>query len=147
MPKVIFLDLDDTLISAHGRPGEAWHAVLAEFAPQWAGDRLEAVHAGIIAATREIWSRPESHAYWRQRLGAARREIVARGFARAGLENAELAVKVADRFSAYRTEQMALFPGVHETLDSLRAAGLRLALVTNGSSESQRPKIARFDLG
>ena len=41
---------------------------------------------------------------------------------------------------------MALFPDAHATIDALRAAGVRLALVTNGASEIQREKIRRFDL-
>ena len=38
------------------------------------------------------------------------------------------------------------FPGAIEGLRALRALGLRMALVTNGSSATQRAKIERFDL-
>jgi putative hydrolase of the HAD superfamily len=41
---------------------------------------------------------------------------------------------------------MQPFPGAIEAVKSFRANGVRLALVTNGSSEFQRRKIARFGL-
>jgi putative hydrolase of the HAD superfamily len=41
---------------------------------------------------------------------------------------------------------MSLFEGAHETLDALKKAGIRLALVTNGAAADQRAKVARFDL-
>lgn len=54
--------------------------------------------------------------------------------------------RLADRFTAYRDEQMHLFPGAHAVVDGFRARGVRLALVTNGAAEAQRAKIARFEL-
>ena len=41
---------------------------------------------------------------------------------------------------------MRLFDGTIEALEALRAAGVRMALVTNGGKEFQRAKIERFDL-
>ena len=41
---------------------------------------------------------------------------------------------------------MSLFPDAHEVIDTLKARGLKLALVTNGEAELQRAKISRFDL-
>jgi putative hydrolase of the HAD superfamily len=41
---------------------------------------------------------------------------------------------------------MHVFPGARETLDSLRALCVRLALVTNGAAEVQRGKLTRFAL-
>jgi putative hydrolase of the HAD superfamily len=85
------------------------------------------------------------------RLSDARREIVAGAFAvlaNAGrrMPPVDVALQLADRFSAYRDENMRLFPDAHNVIDALRARGTRLALVTNGASEVQRAKIARFGL-
>jgi putative hydrolase of the HAD superfamily len=55
-------------------------------------------------------------------------------------------VQLADRFTAYRDEQMTLLPGAHATLDALRELGVLLALVTNGAAGTQRAKIERFEL-
>jgi putative hydrolase of the HAD superfamily len=54
--------------------------------------------------------------------------------------------RLADRFTAYRNEQMRLFPDAHEVVDQFRSRGVRLALVTNGAADDQRAKIDRFDL-
>jgi putative hydrolase of the HAD superfamily len=39
-----------------------------------------------------------------------------------------------------------LFPGVHEALETFRASGVKLALITNGAAEPQRRKVERFAL-
>ena len=58
----------------------------------------------------------------------------------------EFCVRMADRYSVYREEQMQLFPGVHDAIDALKGHGVKLALVTNGAAETQRAKIVRFAL-
>ena len=45
-----------------------------------------------------------------------------------------------------RRKEYRLYPDAHATVDALRKAGVKLALVTNGASETQRDKIERFDL-
>ena len=55
-------------------------------------------------------------------------------------------MRVADRYTALRDEEMRLYPDAWDTLDALRHRGVALALVTNGAAETQRPKIERFDL-
>jgi putative hydrolase of the HAD superfamily len=147
-PRAILFDLDDTIISAYGRPELAWGAVLGEFTQ--VADPATAL-AAILAAAREFWADPERHRIWRQTIRAARREIVERGFATlaaAGQKVPERAVRaaIADRFSDYRNENLALFPDAHATIDALRAHGVKLALITNGAAAHQREKVVRFAL-
>ena len=59
---------------------------------------------------------------------------------------ADLAVRLADRFTAYREEEMFVFPGAHDAIDALKALGVKLALVTNGAAGAQRAKVERFAL-
>jgi putative hydrolase of the HAD superfamily len=66
-------------------------------------------------------------------------------FADLGLPT-DLARPVAEHFHAWREEQVAFFPRAVETVDELKARGVKLALVTNGDATGQRAKIARFDL-
>jgi putative hydrolase of the HAD superfamily len=85
------------------------------------------------------------------KLLEARREVVAgtlAALARAGRRTpaGDFGRRIADRFTAYRDEQMGLFPDAIAVLDALRAHGVRLGLVTNGAGEAQRAKLARFDL-
>src|SRR4029079_10828932 len=58
----------------------------------------------------------------------------------------DLAIRIADRFTAYREEEMFIFPGAHEAIDKFNILGVKLALVTNGAADTQRAKVERFEL-
>jgi putative hydrolase of the HAD superfamily len=151
LPRAILFDLDETLISAYGRPDAAWLAVAAEFSEALAPWSAAEIAAAVGAFARDFWADAERHRIWRQRIGEARRVIVAGAFdtlAAGGrpIPAATALRRLADRFTAYRDEQMHLFPDAHAAVDGFRALGIRLALVTNGAAEAQRAKIARFDL-
>ncbi len=150
-PRGILFDLDDTLISAYANQRAAWEAVVRERAadlhPLPAHDLVNAV----IAFATDFWADAERHRYWCQRLVAARRTVVAGALS--ALRAAGHAVpppdagdRLADRFLAYREEQMHLFAHAHDVIDAVRGAGIALALITNGAAVDQRSKIARFDL-
>jgi putative hydrolase of the HAD superfamily len=150
-PRAILFDLDDTILSAYGRPEPAWLAVLEEFTAEIAPlSPMEIVHA-VQAEARGMWGDADSHRHWRMQLFEARRETVARAFAAlasAGrpVPGRDVAHRIADRFSHSREEQLSLFPDAHAVVDALKARGLRLALVTNGEASLQRAKVDRFDL-
>jgi putative hydrolase of the HAD superfamily len=150
LPRAILFDLDDTILSAYRDPDKAWRSVVAEHAALLAPFAEAEVVAAIVAHAREFWADPADHRHWRLRLHEARREIVRGAFARLATPehslSDEAASRLADRFTRLREEQMHVFPGACETLDGLRQRGVALALVTNGPSELQRGKIARFDL-
>ncbi|MGI9169829.1 MAG: HAD family hydrolase [Caulobacteraceae bacterium] len=143
LPRAILFDLDDTLIHAYARPADAWLAVAEELAGAIAPLAPAEAATAITLHARTFWADAERHRLWRQRIGAARREIVAGALPTLPIDAAD---RLADRFSVYREEQMRPFEGAHETLDALKARGVLLALVTNGAAESQRPKVERFDL-
>ncbi len=151
LPRAIVFDLDDTLLRAYARADLAWTKVAVELSALIAPYEPSAVAARIQSHASEFWADPERHRYWRQRLAESRREIVRSAFAALAATGpelpAEVAVRVADRFSALRDEEMALNPGACETLDSLRRRGVRLGLLTNGAAGPQRAKLDRFDLG
>lgn len=144
LPRAILFDLDDTLIHAYARPEAAWLAVAEELADAIVPLVAAEAAAAISSHAQRFWADPERHRLWRQRIGAARREIVTGALGSA--ISTEAAHRLADRFSVWREEGMRLFEGAHETLDALKSLGVRLALVTNGAVESQRPKVERFDL-
>jgi len=149
LPKGILFDLDDTILSAYGRPDVAWRKVAREFAERIAPVSPDDLAARIAAEARRFWDDAARHKEWRQKLDDARREIVTRALT--GMpENVEFSTEtrhaIADRFTRLRDDEMALFPGAGGTLDELKARGVRLALVTNGTGEAQRAKIARFTL-
>jgi putative hydrolase of the HAD superfamily len=150
LPRAILFDLDDTLLRAYARADLAWERVTGELAEQLAPHDPAEIAARIQAEASVFWADPERHRIWRQRLVESRRRIVVRAFESLAADgpapSAEVAVRVADRFSALREAEMSLHPGARETLDSLRALGVRLGLLTNGAGAPQRAKLERFDL-
>jgi putative hydrolase of the HAD superfamily len=147
LPRAMLIDMDDTILSAHGHPEIAWNIVATEFAGELGQFSPRQVADAIADTARGFWA--VAGAEWRLKLAEARAEVVRRGLAKlaggAALP-ADLAVRLADRFTSYRDEQMFVFPGAHDAIDALKARGVKLALVTNGAADIQRGKIERFAL-
>jgi putative hydrolase of the HAD superfamily len=149
LPRAMLIDMDDTILSAYGRPEIAWHHIAAEFADEFAPLLPHQVAAAVLTFARNFWATAEPA--WRLKLAEARRISVQGGFdALAAGGNArlpaDLAIRIADRFTAYREEEMFIFPGAHDAIDALHALGVKLALVTNGAADTQRAKVERFEL-
>ena len=148
LPRAMLIDMDDTILSAYGRPEIAWHNVAAEFAAEFGPFTSQQVAAAVLNSARKFWS--VAGAEWRMKLDEARRLTVAGGFAALAAEGhtlpEDLAARLANRFTAYREEEMFVFPGAHDAIDELKARGVKLALVTNGAADTQRAKVERFEL-
>ncbi len=150
-PRAILFDLDDTLIHAHARPDEAWLAVTREMADALVPLTPEKAARAIANFARTFWDDADRHRAFRQTLSAARHAIVSGGLVQLAaigrpIPSGAIATQLALRFSAYRIEQMRLCDGAHETIDALRARGVKLGLITNGDGPGQRAKIDRFAL-
>jgi putative hydrolase of the HAD superfamily len=150
LPTAILFDLDDTIIRAYAKPLEAWGRLLSRYRATLEGGvpgaDVDAVRDAILASAGAFWSDPAAAARWRLDIAGARRLVVQGGFARLGHRDDDLAAEIADAFTEMRHAEYALYPDAHDTLDTLRRAGVKLALVTNGRGETQRAKIERFDL-
>ena len=148
LPRAMLIDMDDTILSAYGRPEIAWHHIAAEFAGEFAPLLPQQVAAAVLDSARQFWG--AAGAEWRLKLEEARRIVVGNGLAALAADGrafpAELAIRIADRFTAYRDEEMFIFPGAHDAIDEFKARGVKLALVTNGAAETQRAKVERFML-
>ncbi len=147
LPRAMLIDMDDTILSAYGRPEIAWNKVTAEFADEFGSTTSQQVAAAVLASGREFWGK--AGAEWRLRLEEARHIVVGNGFAALSAAghaplSQDLATRLANRFSAYREEEMFVFPGAHDAIDALKAHGVKLALVTNGAAGPQRAKVERF---
>jgi len=150
LPRAMLIDMDDTILSAYGRPEIAWNTITAEFADELAPLRSDQVATAVLSYARQFWSTAEPA--WRIKLVEARRLTVKGGFAALAADGHralpdDLAHRIADRFTTYREEEMFVFPGAHEAIDALKALGVKLALVTNGNADMQRAKVERFALG
>ena len=149
LPRAMLIDMDDTILSAYSRPEIAWLAVAEEFAAGLAPLTPAEVAAAIVTAGRKFWETAE--AQWRMKLREARSIVVGNGFAILSASGRtapprEMVARLADRFDAYREENMYVFPDAHAAIDELKTRGVKLALVTNGAAETQRAKIERFAL-
>jgi putative hydrolase of the HAD superfamily len=150
LPAAILFDLDDTIIQAYAKPEDAWGRLLGRFADQLQDptepDFLARTQRAILDEARTFWGDPANAAKWRLNITGARRLVVRRALARLARSDDTLADQIGDAFTEMRRQEYKLFPDAHATIDRLRGAGVRLALVTNGPSETQRAKVARFDL-
>ena len=149
LPRAILFDLDDTLIRAYAQPEEAWTRLLHIFAVELdAHDAaaIERVRKAVMEEARAFWSDQAAAARWRLDISGARRLATRAGLRRLGRTDDDLADRIADAFTELRRSEYRLYPDALATVDALRAQGVKLALVTNGASAMQRPKIARFDL-
>jgi putative hydrolase of the HAD superfamily len=147
LPRAMLIDMDDTILSAYGRPEIAWNHIAGEFARELAPLQPQQVAAAVLTYARNFWATAEPA--WRLKLEEARRLAVQGGFNALAADGhprlpADLAIRIADRFNAYREEEMFVFPGAHDAIDELKARGVKLALVTNGAAETQRAKVERF---
>ena len=149
LPRAMLIDMDDTIL-AYGRPGKTWNIIAAEFRDELGPHSPQETATAIRAFAKDFWASAE--AKWRMQLDEARRVTVKGGFtalAEAGHPALpdDLAIRLADRFTAYLEEEMFVFPGAHEAIDKFKALGVKLALVTNGAADAQRAKVERFALG
>jgi putative hydrolase of the HAD superfamily len=149
LPRAMLIDMDDTILSAYGRPDIAWNTITAEFAAELAPLPPPQVASAILTFARQFWATAE--AAWRMKLTEARQLTVKGGFAALAAAHGtvlsdDLAVRLADRFTTYREEEMFVFPGAHDAIDAFKARGVKLALVTNGAADTQRAKVERFAL-
>ncbi|MGH6911946.1 MAG: HAD family hydrolase [Phenylobacterium sp.] len=142
----MLIDLDDTILAAGQRP-----AVLLQIAQEQAAALAPhtpaEVAANLEAALELFWSDPERHKVARFGIAEARRQVVRETFE--SLQPAlsqEASDRFAEQFTAVREAMTQCFPGALEGLRALQARGIKLALITNGSSATQRAKIERFGL-
>ena len=149
LPHAMLIDMDDTILSAYGQPEIARNKIAAEFSGEFAPLTSQQVAAAILDSARQFWANAE--AGWRLKLTEARHVVVRNGFSALAAAHhtvlpSDLAVRLADRFTAYRDEAMFIFPGAHDAIDALKGHGVKLALVTNGAAGPQRAKVERFAL-
>ena len=144
-PRAILVDLDDTILAAGQRP-QVLLAIAQGLADELSPHTPEDIAARLEAALELFWSDPERHKVARFGIAEARRSVVRDTFADLPPLTPDLADLFAERFTAAREAMTVCFPGALEGLQALRDNDVRLALITNGSSATQRAKIERFGL-
>jgi len=146
LPPALLVDLDDTILTFTAGPRDFWTEAFEAHAQGLPGIGVQAFRSAIRHAADRFWADPGRAFRGRQDLFAARRRVVAGAFERLGRDPGPVGRQIADHYTRTKEESCAPFPGALEALDSFRRRGMRLALVTNGSSAFQRAKIERYDL-
>lgn len=147
-PKAIILDLDDTILDS-GDPDVSWRRICAEFAGNFDDGVTPARFlAALIDARDWFWDNDRQAREGRLDLLAARRTIFGRALACLGVASPEQALvdAMARRYTVLRDQAVTPFRGALAALERLRGSGLKLALLTNGSTEMQWRKIRHFRL-
>ncbi len=147
-PSAILFDLDDTLINTyrHQDPGELWREVIEDQSHIFPDETTDDIHRSIQDTAQTIWNELQDRTGPWLSMTEIRQEIVKSAFTSMGLNHHHKAQGLADEFTRRREESFSMAEGSIEILTHLREAGVRLALVTNGASVSQRWKINRFNL-
>lgn len=164
--RAVLLDMDETLLVDRASTEAAMSATLADASAQRGLD-ARAVAAAVLRRAGDLWRAGPQIAFAR-RIGISSWEglwasfavgddaetAALRGFAPAyrreawrqglrvgaGIDDADLAADLAERYVWERARRQLLFPEVLPVLSALRVAGCRLALVTNGDRDLQRRK-------
>jgi putative hydrolase of the HAD superfamily len=137
----VFLDLDSTLLD------ESYVVVASVSACQAVAREYPGLDAAALAkANYEVWM-----AYWpeiedRWVLGTystdeLRHETWRRTLARVGRDDEALLARVIEAHHGFELAEYPAFEDVSAALDVFRSNGVKLVVVTNGASDTQREKL------
>jgi putative hydrolase of the HAD superfamily len=146
LPKVLLLDLDDTILDDTGSRAMCWAETCAEAKRRRPEIDPDALQREIDEVRVRFWSDPDEHRRWRIRLADAFGEVCVEALHNIGVDDRELGLELGAMHDRLRKESITPLAGAVETLEELRRRGVVLGLITNGSAEGQRAKIERFAL-
>ena len=146
MPTALFLDLDDTIVDDSGNVETSWTQACSEAALDFDIVQPDRLVMTIFEVRDWYWSDADRHRIGRSDLRAASTWIVEEALRRLSISKRGLGSTIANRYRDIREEGICLLPGALEALATLRTRAVDLALLTNGSSASQREKLRRFGL-
>ena len=146
-PELILFDLDDTLMAFDLVTVEAWDKTVDIFIQNNDINLdkpliLEKIHA----ARNWYWSDPERHKIGRANIGNARKDIVKLALKDFSSLEVNKLEEMSVTFSNIHENLWYLLDGVEETLQKIKEKNIKLGVMTNGTSESQRKKLRRFDI-
>lgn len=169
--RAVIFDLDDTLIWDEGISRRALMETAEEgarcsgadtgrlaSAARRAADELWHAHAPVdrcnelgIVAFEGMWGHFHGEEdylrHLREWVPQFRQLVWQQALKAEGVDNEALAAELGEFFAKRRRELQDPMPGAEEILHKLRAAGVRIGLLTNGAPDLQREKIESSGLG
>jgi len=146
-PELILFDLDDTLMAFDLVSEQAWDKAVAIFMQEHNAAIAKNVLLEKLHQTRKwYWADPERHKAGRKNIVNARRDIVKLALKDYAHFNINELEELADNYSRIHEALWYLFDGVEETLQYIKSKNIKLGVMTNGTSESQRGKLRRFNI-
>lgn len=143
-PKAIFFDLDGTILDWQTGMEETW---LASIMKHNDGLYQPLEMQQRIRKRRDwFWQHPDRAKTGRMDLTEASRVIVQHAFEDAGITAPDVADNIATWYRAERAKAIAPYPGAMETVKTIQARGIRLALITNGEAANQRRSVDKLKL-
>lgn len=135
----VLFDLDDTLHDDTDAYHRAARTVADEVAAEH-GIESAALQQAYVSGAQAFWS-GLSLEQLMSGIEGARVRLWYDALAGLGIENRPLADRCTERYTHYRAELLALFPGALELLDTLRGKGCKLGIVTNGFASTHHRKL------
>jgi putative hydrolase of the HAD superfamily len=140
--RAIFFDLDDTLLDDTISSERSAALASSELA---AGRGVEAEELAVayMREAMNFWESLEPNAP--KPPGPIRPRLWLGALRSHGIDDAELATKLAARYDAIRIDRVELFPDTLPVLHALHGR-YKMAIITNGFAETHDAKIARLGL-
>src|SRR5579859_6541837 len=107
LPRVVFLDLDDTIIDDSSSVDGGWRTAIGDDAR---GIDVQSLVDAVLEVRDWYWSDAERHRVGRQDLRAASTWIVEEALRRLGMGDPELARKIANHYRDIREQGQQLLP-------------------------------------
>jgi putative hydrolase of the HAD superfamily len=148
-PRGILFDMDGTLLSETETSDQSWQKVCFQVAPQYnlSPEILsQAIRESYVAYKNAIKDDAEKQRRDRLDPFAVRVEMVEEALARVGKKDSPGVSAMVRAYEALREAHRQLTPHALDTLQTLQAKGIRLALLTNGNASYQRRKIQQHHL-
>jgi len=146
-PQLILFDLDDTLMAFDLVSEEAWDRSVDIFIQRTNTAIEKKILLDKIHKTRKwYWDDPERHKAGRKNIVQARREVVKLALKDYSNFKIDVLEELADNYTKIHEQLWYLFDGVEETLQYIKSKNIKLGVMTNGTSESQRGKLKRFNI-
>lgn len=135
----VLFDLDDTLHDDSYAFRRAAERVAQDVSAELGID-ASGLPRAYVAVANGYWQRLTVEQLARG-IHDARVELWYEALGTVGAADRELAARCSERYTRYRRELLALFPGARELLEELRSRGCKLGIVTNGFAATHHPKI------